>query len=135
MTFSLTTAGGQGILESARAALFQSASIGTSTGYASADYAVWPVLSLLTLLFLMIVGASAGSTSGGLKIMRLKIAYEIVRQEIGRIVQPRQVRSIRMNGEVVDETKVQVVLGMLSAWAVAAVLGTTLIAVVEYDLT
>ena len=134
MTFSLATAGGQGIFESARAAIFQAASIGTSTGYASADYAVWPVLSLLTLLFLMIVGASAGSTSGGLKIMRLKIAYEIVRQEIGRIVQPRQVRSIRMNGEVVDETKVQVVLGMLSAWAVAAVLGTTLIAIVEYDL-
>ena len=134
MTFSLTTAGGQGFFESSRAALFQAASIGTSTGYASADYAVWPVLSLLTLLFLMIVGASAGSTSGGLKIMRLKIAYEIVRQEIGRIVQPRQVRSIRMNGEVVDETKVQVVLGMLSAWAVAAVLGTTLIAIIEYDL-
>ena len=66
--------------------------------------------------------------------MRLKIAYEIVRQEIGRIVQPRQVRSIRMNGSVVDQTKVQVVLGMLSAWAVSAVLGTTLIAIVEYDL-
>ena len=78
MTFSLATAGGKGIFESARAAIFQAASIGTSTGYASADYAVWPVLSLLTLLFLMIVGASAGSTSGGLKIMRLKIAYEIV---------------------------------------------------------
>ena len=134
MTFSLSTAGGQGFFESARAALFQATSIGTSTGYASADYAVWPVLSLLTLLFLMIVGASAGSTSGGLKIMRLKIAYEIVRQEIGRIVQPRQVRSIRMNGSVVDQTKVQVVLGMLSAWAVSAVLGTTLIAIVEYDL-
>ena len=134
MTFSLTTAGGQGFFDAARSSLFQAASIGTSTGYASADFAVWPVLSLLTLLFLMIVGASAGSTSGGLKIMRLKIAYEIVRQEIRRIVQPRQVRSIRMNGEVVDETKVQVVLGMLSAWAVAAVIGTTLIAIIEYDL-
>ena len=80
--------------------MFQTASIGTSTGYASADYALWPSLSLLILMFLMIVGASAGSTSGGLKILRLKIAYEIVRQEIGRIVQPRSVRSIRMNGKL-----------------------------------
>tara|TARA_X000001036_G_C20584396_1_gene768126 strand:+ start:169 stop:1209 length:1041 start_codon:yes stop_codon:yes gene_type:complete len=134
MVFSLSSKGDHGLLESARYAMFQTASIGTSTGYASADYAVWPSLSLLILLFLMIVGASAGSTSGGLKILRLKIAYEIVRQEIGRIVQPRSVRSIRLNGEVVPLSKVQVVLGMLSAWAVSAVVGTTLIAIFEPNL-
>ena len=53
---------------------FQAAAIGTSTGYASADFASWPVLSLFVLLFLMVVGASAGSTSGGLKILRLRLA-------------------------------------------------------------
>ena len=134
MVFSLSSKGDHSLLESARFAMFQTASIGTSTGYASADYALWPSLSLLILMFLMIVGASAGSTSGGLKILRLKIAYEIVRQEIGRIVQPRSVRSIRMNGEVVSLSKVQVVLGMLSAWAVSAVVGTTLIAIFEPNL-
>ena len=134
MVFSLSSKGDHSLLESARFAMFQTASIGTSTGYASADYALWPSLSLLILMFLMIVGASAGSTSGGLKILRLKIAYEIVRQEIGRIVQPRSVRSIRMNGEVVPLSKVQVVLGMLSAWAVSAVVGTTLIAIFEPNL-
>ena len=110
---------------------FQAAAIGTSTGYASADFASWPVLSLFVLLFLMVVGASAGSTSGGLKILRLRLAFVLARREIHRMVQPRAIVSVRMNGEVVDDSRMWVVIGMLSTWAALAMISTVLLAFFE----
>ena len=89
--------------EAMRHVAFQAAAIGTSTGYASSDFASWPVLSLFILLFLMVVGASAGSTSGGLKILRLRLAFGLARREIHRMVQPRAIVADRMNGEVVED--------------------------------
>ena len=110
---------------------FQAAAIGTSTGYASADFASWPVLSLFVLLFLMVVGASAGSTSGGLKILRLRLAIVLARREIHRMVQPRAIVSVRMNGEVVDDSRMWVVIGMLSTWAALAMISLVVLAFFE----
>ena len=110
---------------------FQAASIGTSTGYASADFASWPVLSLFVLLFLMIVGASAGSTSGGLKILRLRLAFVLARREIHRMVQPRAIISVRMNDEVVEDSRMWVVIGMLSTWAALAMISLVVLAFFE----
>jgi trk system potassium uptake protein TrkH len=110
---------------------FQAAAIGTSTGYASADFASWPVLSLFILLFLMAVGASAGSTSGGLKILRLRLAFVLARREIHRMVQPRAVISVRMNGEAVDDSRMWVVIGMLSTWAALAMASLVVLAFFE----
>jgi trk system potassium uptake protein TrkH len=110
---------------------FQAAAIGTSTGYASADFASWPVLSLFVLLFLMVVGASAGSTSGGLKILRLRLAFVLARREVHRMVQPRAIISVRMNGEVVDDSRMWVVIGMLSTWAALAMLSLVVLALFE----
>ena len=110
---------------------FQAAAIGTSTGYASADFASWPVLSLFVLLFLMVVGASAGSTSGGLKILRLRLAFVLARREIHRMVQPRAIVSVRMNGEVVDDSRMWVVIGMLSTWAALAMISLVVLAFFE----
>ena len=110
---------------------FQAAAIGTSTGYASADFASWPVLSLFVLLFLMVVGASAGSTSGGLKILRLRLAFVLSRREVHRMVQPRAIISVRMNGEVVDDSRMWVVIGMLSTWAALAMLSLVVLALFE----
>ena len=110
---------------------FQAAAIGTSTGYASADFASWPVLSLFVLLFLMVVGASAGSTSGGLKILRLRLAFVLARREIHRMVQPRAIVSVRMNGEVVDDSRMWVVIGMLSTWAALAMISLVALAFFE----
>ena len=117
--------------EAIRHGAFQAAAIGTSTGYASADFASWPVLSLFVLLFLMAVGASAGSTSGGLKILRLRLAFGLARREIHRMVQPRAVVSVRINGEVVDDSRMWVVIGMLSTWAALAMISTVLLAIFE----
>ena len=70
--------------------LFHVLSIGTSTGYASADYGQWPGVARIILFLLMIVGACAGSTSGGLKLMRIRIGLKVAFRELARIAQPRK---------------------------------------------
>jgi len=121
--------------EAIRHGAFQAAAIGTSTGYASADFASWPVLSLFVLLFLMVVGASAGSTSGGLKILRLRLAFALARREIHRMVQPRAIISVRMNKEVVDDSRMWVVIGMLSTWVALAMVSLVVLAIFEPNHT
>ena len=93
-------------------------SIGTSTGYASADYAAWPGVARIVLLLLMIVGACAGSTSGGLKLMRIRIGLKVAFRELARIAQPRKIHMIRMNDEVVEDKQVSLVVGMLFIWVI-----------------
>ena len=98
--------------------LFHVLSIGTSTGYASADYAAWPGVARIILLLLMIVGACAGSTSGGLKLMRIRIGLKVAFRELARIAQPRKIHMIRMNDEVVEDKQVSLVVGMLFIWVI-----------------
>ena len=116
-----------------RQALFQSISI-SSTGYASADFASWPVFSQFVLLLLMIVGASAGSTGGGLKVMRIRIAFELAKREVVKIIQPRQVVAIRFNQQVIEERKIWIVLGMLSSWMVLVTVSILLLSFLEPSL-
>ena len=66
----------------------------------------------------MIIGATAGSTGGGLKVLRIRIAFELSKREILKIIQPRKVVAIRFNDEVIDEKRIWTVLGMLSSWTV-----------------
>jgi trk system potassium uptake protein TrkH len=117
-----------------RHATFNVVSIGTSTGYASSNYAIWPTLSLIILLFLMIVGASAGSTSGGLKILRLRIAYLLAKREISRIASPKKIHLVRLNGEVVEDEKLWTIVGMLSWWAVLSMGSIIVLAIIESSL-
>ena len=76
----------------------------------------WPVVTHLFLFVLMIVGASAGSTSGGLKLLRINLAFKVAMRELVRIAQPRKVQTIRMNGEVVGNQQLGLIVGMLFVW-------------------
>ena len=137
MSFNLyrfgTTEADLAPLVALRQALFQSISI-SSTGYASADFASWPVFSQFVLLLLMIVGACAGSTGGGLKVMRIRIAFELAKREVVKIIQPRQVVAIRFNQQVIEERKIWIVLGMLSSWMVLVTASILSISFLEPDL-
>jgi trk system potassium uptake protein TrkH len=82
----------------------------------------------------MIVGASAGSTSGGLKILRLRIAYLLAKREISRIASPKKIHLVRLNGEVVEDEKLWTIVGMLSWWAVLAMASIILLAIIESSL-
>jgi trk system potassium uptake protein TrkH len=116
-----------------RHALFQSISI-SSTGYSSADFATWPVFSQFVLLLLMIVGASAGSTGGGLKVMRIRIAFELAKREVVKIIQPRRVVAIRFNQQIIEERKIWIVLGMLSSWMVLVTVSMLMLSFLEPTL-
>ena len=125
---------GYGVIESIRYSIFQAISI-TSTGYSSANFANWPVFSQFVLLLLMIIGASAGSTGGGLKVLRIRIAFELAKREVMKIIQPRKVVAIRFNQSVVDEERVWIILGMVSSWMVLVTASMLTISFLEPDLT
>jgi len=89
--------------ETVRHAAFQVASIVTTTGYATTDFDLWPSFSKTILLCLMVVGACAGSTGGGLKVGRFMLLVKGMRRNIRRMLNPRRVELVRNNGTVVDE--------------------------------
>ena len=88
---------------SIRLSVFQVASIITTTGYATADFNTWPVLSKGILLILMFFGACAGSTGGGFKISRVVLLLKAVKREFHRLIHPRSRTTIRFEGKNVDE--------------------------------
>ncbi len=88
--------------ESLRAAAFQVASIISTTGYATADFNLWPSLSKNILLILMFIGGCAGSTAGGIKVSRIVVLFKLIGNGIKRMIHPRSVTSLRFEGKVLD---------------------------------
>jgi trk system potassium uptake protein len=92
-----------------RNALFNGVSTMTTTGFASADFNEWTTLTSITLVALMFVGASAGSTSGSVKVVRHLLVGKILRRELVQTVHPELVAPVRLNRERVDEPAVRAV--------------------------
>ena len=88
--------------ETVRHAAFQVSSIMTTTGFASTNFDLWPSFSKAILLCLMVVGACAGSTGGGLKVSRVLLLFKILRRDIRQVLRPRKVETVTMNGRPVD---------------------------------
>jgi trk system potassium uptake protein TrkH len=89
--------------EAVRAAVFQAVSIMTTAGFATADYTQWSSLAELTLLVLMFLGASAGSTGGSIKVIRHLLMFRIIRRELEQTVHREVIVPVRLNGAVVDD--------------------------------
>ena len=104
--------------ETVRHAAFQVGSIITTTGYATTDFDLWPSFSKAILLCLMVVGASAGSTGGGLKVARLLLLLKGARRNIRQTLNPRKVEVVRNNGNVVDEKILASTNAYLSAYVI-----------------
>ncbi len=90
--------------ETIRHSAFQVSSLMTTTGYGTTDFDLWPQFSKGLLMFLMIVGACAGSTGGGMKCIRVLLILKNLRRNIRQVLQPRKVQVVRVNGKVIDET-------------------------------
>ncbi len=86
-----------------RHAAFQVSSIITTTGYATADFDLWPSFSKAILFMLMIVGASAGSTGGGLKCARALLLFKGLRRSVSQMLRPNKIKTVRVNERTVDE--------------------------------
>ncbi len=92
-----------GMLRSLRYAFFQVSSIITTTGFATADFNLWPELSRMLLMVLMLVGACAGSTGGGMKVSRLIIMLKSAKREISRMLHPRSVYTLQFEGKPLED--------------------------------
>ena len=88
--------------ESLRHALFQVATTMTTTGFATADFDLWPALAKFVLVTLMFIGACASSTGGGIKVSRFQIMIKAIRREIESYVHPRTVKKIHLDGKTID---------------------------------
>ncbi len=115
-------------------ALFQTASIQTTTGFATADYEQWSTTSQLVLLLLMFIGGCAGSTSGGMKVMRLYLLVKFALGEFTRLLHPAAVVPVRINRVAVPREVVLNVLGFFVLYIFLAGLGVFAMTLCGLDL-
>jgi len=112
-------------LESAfRHSFFQVISILTATGFATTDYLLWPIQAILLIGILMLIGASSGSTGGGVKVIRHLIAFKQIKQAVKEIIYPNTIKVIRYNGNHVNEELVQHILTFIFFYYLLVVTGT-----------
>ena len=115
-------------------AAFQVASIITTTGFATCDFNLWPALSKTILVLLMITGACAGSTGGGLKFSRVLILIKAVRQEINSFIHPRSVKAVGMDDRTVDKTVVKSVCVYAVLFALIYFGSVFIVSIDKYDM-
>jgi trk system potassium uptake protein TrkH len=106
-----------------RHAVFNATSLMTTTGFASADYNLWGPLAAVVLVGVMFIGASAGSTSGSIKVVRHVIIAKMLRRELDQTVHPELVAPLRLNGHVVDERALRAVIVFVLLYLGLAALG------------
>ena len=115
-------------------AAFQVASIITTTGFATCDFNLWPSLSKTILVLLMITGACAGSTGGGLKFSRILILIKAVRQEINSFIHPRSVKAVGMDDRTVDKAVVKSVCVYAVLFALIYFGSVFIVSIDKYDM-
>ena len=115
-------------------AAFQVSSVMTTTGYATADFNAWPVMSKTILLCLMLPGACAGSTGGGMKWTRMIILFKTIRRGLKKLLYPRHVEAIRFNGNVVDEKIVENTNAYLAVYILIIVVSFLLLAIDGFSI-
>ena len=95
---------------------FQVVSILTTTGYATADYELWPGLSQVLIFLCMFIGASAGSTGGGMKVVRVMLCLKYCYRELYVLIHPRAVATIKLGGKTVSEDVMRSIMGFVAIY-------------------
>ncbi len=121
------------IAEAFRFGAFQVVSIITTTGFATADYEQWPAMSQIILVLCMFIGASAGSTGGGMKCLRIMLYLKYCYKEIFSLIHPHAVTQIKIGGKPVPEDVLKSVLGFLGLYIGLFVLCSILLAGLGVD--
>lgn len=99
----------------------QAVSIGTTAGFTTEDFTIWPVFLPVLLVFASFIGGSAGSTGGGLKVIRVLLLFRQGVRELNRLVHPRGVFSVRYGNRLLPDRVVQAVWGFFAAYALVFV--------------
>ena len=128
VTINLVHSSHSSVWQALRYASFQVASVGTSSGFATADSAVWPALSQSLLVTFALVGASAGSTSGGIKVDRIVLFAKLLRHRFFLMLHPEGLRSIKLDGRSIEIGIAQDAMLFIAAYLGIVALGSLLVA-------
>lgn len=134
LTVDNVVAGTYKAAEAARHAVFQTVSIATTTGFATADFGGWSSAAQISLLLLMFVGGCAGSTGGSIKVLRVMILLKQGRVELKRLLHPRAVIPVRIDGRTVPPAVVVNILGFLFLYIGLLILSTLAMTLMGLDL-
>ena len=122
------------LADTVRHAAFQVSSIITTTGYTTTDYDLWPSFSKGILMMLMVVGACAGSTGGGIKVARVLLLFKILQRNIRSILNPQKVMVVRNNGRAVDEKVLDNTNAYLAAYVIIVIICFLLISLDGFSI-
>ncbi len=117
--------------EAVRHAVFQAASMMTTTGFASADFNLWPIFATMILVALMFIGGSAGSTAGAIKVVRMLILAKILRRDLDQTVHREAIVPIRLNGLALEERTVRAIGAFVLLYLVVFIVGTLALVISE----
>ena len=136
LTIALNILPGQASFPAAlRYAGFQVASVISTTGYSTADFALWPTYSQWVLVLLMLIGACAGSTGGGIKVSRIMILCKAFRQELTKQHRPHSVSLVRLEGKPVPESTTHTTLVFFAGYLGILFLGSLVVSLDGFDVT
>ncbi len=121
--------------ETVRHAAFQVSSIVTTTGFATTDFDLWPSFSKAILICLMVVGACAGSTGGGLKCSRVLILLKGLRRNMKQLLHPRKIQVLRINGQKMDEKILENTNAYLAVYVMIAFASFVIISLDGFSVT
>jgi trk system potassium uptake protein TrkH len=109
----------QTVPEALRYGVFQSVSIATTTGFASTNFSLWPLILPVLLIFASFIGACAGSTGGGIKVVRVLLMFKLAMKEIKKFIHPNAQINIKLNQRSVSESTLISVWGFFSLYVIA----------------
>ena len=105
--------------ESVMKGIFQVVSIATTTGFTTADFSSWPLFLPYLLLYAAIIGACAGSTGGGMKMIRILLIFKQGFREVQRLIHPKAIIPIKLGGNVVSDRVIEAVWGFFAVYVMA----------------
>lgn len=121
------------IVHAFRYASFQVASVITTTGFCTADFNLWPELSKVVLLGIMVIGACAGSTGGGIKVSRFLILVKSIKQEVRRMLHPKAVTIVKINGKRVGNDTIRSVYIYFISYILVMMVSILLVSINNFD--
>lgn len=131
LTFALMNTGQGGISDTVRDSFFQILSIITTSGFSSADFALWSVAAQTILFTMMLIGGCAGSAGGGMKVVRVLFGFKYLRREINQIIHPKAILPIKIDRKSVPEDIQRQILGFLLFYLLLATISALTVTMLE----
>lgn len=123
-----------GFFHALRYSFFQVSSLLTSTGFATADFNLWPQLSRTLLVGLMVIGACAGSTGGGVKVIRFQLLFKGMVNEIRRTIHPKSVSTVKLDGHTVSDNTISGVYAFFFAYMFILMISVAILSLDGFSL-